>query len=78
MLKFKDYEINELIYKGKDTLVYTGYHKTKKENLIFKTIPSERLTLKNIEKLKHEYMIAQNVNSINGVVKVYDLENWQG
>ncbi|PAB55760.1 hypothetical protein, partial [Anaeromicrobium sediminis] len=78
MLKFKEYEIDELIYKGNDTLVYGGYHKVKKEDLIFKTLSSERLTLKNVEKLKHEYMIAQNVNSIKGVVKVYDLENWQG
>nr|WP_272507537.1 AAA family ATPase [Clostridium aestuarii] len=77
-MKLKRCQINELIYEGKDTLVYRGYNERTKQNVIFKTISLERLTLKNIEKLKHEYMILQKVNCIEGVLKVYDLENWEG
>lgn len=78
MLKLKGYEIDELIYEAQDTLVYRGYSEIKKQNVILKTVSSERLTLRNIEKLKHEYTIIQKVNCIRGVLKVYDLENWQG
>ncbi|MCY6354885.1 AAA family ATPase [Clostridium sp. ZS2-4] len=78
MLQLKGYEINKLIYEGKDTLVYSGYSKRKKENIILKTVSSERITLRNIEKLKHEYRIIQKVNCIKGVLKAYSLENWEG
>lgn len=51
MMEFRGYEINELIYEGKDTLVYRGYNTVKNESVILKTLSSECLTLNNIEKL---------------------------
>jgi PAS domain S-box-containing protein len=77
-LKLEGYEINELIYEGKETLIYRGYNKEKEKNVILKTLHSDRLTLKNIEKLKHEYEMGQKVNGIKGVVKVYDIKKHKG
>lgn len=78
MRSFKGYEVGKLIYEGKDVLIYRGYNKEKNKNVILKTLPSERVTLKNIGKLKHEFTSAQKVNCIKGVVKVIELGNWRG
>ncbi|WP_268048401.1 AAA family ATPase [Clostridium ganghwense] len=70
--------MDKLIYEGKDTLVYQGYSKRKKESVILKTVSSERVTLRSIEKLKNEYEIAQRINCVKGVLEAYALENWDG
>ena len=78
MLKLDGYEVDELLYEGKATLIYLGHDKRTKKELILKTISSKRVTLEASEKLKHEYELSKTLNSVEGVVKVYDLENFQG
>lgn len=75
---FKGYEINELMYEGKDTLIYRAYDTEKNEKVILKTLYPEKLNLSNIEKLNYEFNIAQKVNCVKGIVKTTKLEDWLG
>ncbi|MCY6959272.1 AAA family ATPase [Clostridium brassicae] len=77
-MKLKGYEIDKLIYEGKDTLTYRAYSKAKKQNVILKTIPSERVTLRNIERVNNEYKLSQKVNYVKGLQNTYALEDWEG
>ncbi|PRX33491.1 PAS domain S-box-containing protein [Orenia metallireducens] len=78
MLELAGYEVDQLLYEGRNNLIYLGYDKKKKKKVILKTISSKGLTLENVEKLKHEYELAKTLNSIEGVVKVHDLETSKG
>ncbi|MBD1924539.1 AAA family ATPase [Microcoleus sp. FACHB-831] len=68
------YEIIEKVYEDLKTVVYRG-HSVEKQTVIIKILKSDYPTLKELNKLKHEYEIIKNLD-LEGIVKAYKLEQY--
>ena len=69
------YQLIESIHSGARTLIYRGYRESDSSPVIVKTLVAEYPTLEDITRLRHEYKILQQLN-VEGIVKVYSLENY--
>lgn len=70
----QNYEINEILYEGDDTVIYRAKSKIDKQSVILKILKAQYPSLDAIINLKHEYKITENLN-LENVVKVLRLEN---
>lgn len=66
-MEFKEYAIDQLLYRGKNTIIYRGYDKASNKNFILKTLPNKDNIPIRIDKLNHEYRISKILNPIKGV-----------
>lgn len=71
-----NYDIYERIYHSNNTEVFPGQSLLAHQPVIIKTDKSKYPSLEEITLLKHEYQIAKNLE-IEGIVKLYRLENYQ-
>ena len=69
------YEITEVIDEGLNTIIYRGVSQLHKQNVILKVLAAEYPTLEQIARLKHEYILTENLD-LEGIVKVLQLENY--
>ncbi|WP_420840310.1 trifunctional serine/threonine-protein kinase/ATP-binding protein/sensor histidine kinase [Argonema galeatum] len=76
MLTLLGYKITQEIHEGINTLIYRGIRERDEQPVIIKILKAQYPTLEHITRLKHEYKITQNL-SLEGVVKVYNLEDHQ-
>lgn len=70
----QNYEINETLYEGDDTVIYRAKSEIDKQSVILKILKAQYPSLDAIINLKHEYKITENLN-LENVVKVLRLEN---
>jgi PAS domain S-box-containing protein len=68
------YEITEVIHEAENTTVYRAKSHKNNQKTILKVVKPNFVTLEQINRLKHEFKICENLN-LEGVVKVYGLEN---
>ncbi|MEG4108156.1 AAA family ATPase [Microcoleus sp. S13_C5] len=76
MIVLSGYEIIENIYEGVRTVVYRGIRNRDRQLVIVKIIKNEYPTLEQITNLRQEFIITQNLEC-EGIVKTYNLENYQ-
>ncbi|MGF1933673.1 MAG: AAA family ATPase [Nostoc sp. ChiQUE02] len=77
MIALPGFEIVTLLKAGVKAVIYRGIKVKDKCPVIIKGLRPEQCTPNNIEQLKHEYAIAQRLNTA-AVVKAYALEMHQG
>ncbi|MBD3561119.1 serine/threonine-protein kinase PknK, partial [Planktothrix sp. FACHB-1355] len=69
------YKLSNIIHEGVNTVIYRAIKKPEETPAIVKLLKSEYPTLEEITRLRHEYKILQPLE-IEGIVKVYSLENY--
>ncbi|MBE9122084.1 AAA family ATPase [Tychonema sp. LEGE 07199] len=57
-LRISDYDLQELIHQGTNTVIYRAVSLTNRQPAILKVLNTEYPTLEQITRLKHEYQIA--------------------
>ncbi|MDZ8263825.1 protein kinase domain-containing protein [Nostoc sp. ChiQUE01b] len=77
MIALPGFEIVTLLKAGVKAVIYRGIRVKDQCPVIIKGLPPEQCTPNNIEQLKHEYAIAQRLNSAAALI-VYALEMHQG
>jgi PAS domain S-box-containing protein len=77
MIALPGFKIITLLKAGVKAVIYRGIKVKDECPVIIKGLRPEQCTPNNIEQLKHEYAIAQRLNT-TAVVKVYALEMHQG
>ncbi|MEH2372412.1 AAA family ATPase [Nostoc sp.] len=77
MIALPGFEIVTLLKAGVKAVIYRGIKVKDQCPVIIKGLRPEQCTPNNIEQLKHEYAIAQRLNTA-AVVKAYALEMYQG
>lgn len=70
------YQLAEIIHQTASTAVYQAIRELDSLPVIIKLLQAEYPTLKEIERLKHEYEIARDLN-LPGAIKPYDLVNYK-
>ncbi|BAY11537.1 trifunctional serine/threonine-protein kinase/ATP-binding protein/sensor histidine kinase [Calothrix sp. NIES-2098] len=73
-LMMPNYDLNEILHEGDDTVIYRATSQIDKQSVILKILKAEYPSLDAITSLKHEYKITENLN-LESVVKVLRLEN---
>ncbi len=73
-IAIKGYQIIEPLHEGLNTIIYRAIKQPEPVSVIIKKIKSERPTIDEITRFKHEYKILQMLSN-DGVIKVYDLKN---
>ncbi|MDZ7954836.1 AAA family ATPase [Nostoc sp. DedQUE09] len=77
MIALPGFQIVTLLKAGVKAVIYRGIRVKDQRPVIIKGLRPEQCTPNNIEQLKHEYAIAQRLNT-PAVVKAYALEMHQG
>ncbi|MBW4562811.1 MAG: AAA family ATPase [Mojavia pulchra JT2-VF2] len=77
MFTLAGFTITSLLKEGSKAVLYRGIRDKDQTLVIIKGLRPEACNLRNIEQLKHEYVIAQRLNT-PAVVKAYSLELHQG
>ncbi|MFN6465952.1 MAG: AAA family ATPase [Nostoc sp. DedVER02] len=77
MIALPGFQIVTLLKAGVKAVIYRGIKVKEQCSVIIKGLRPEQCTPNNIEQLKHEYAIAQRLNT-TAAVKVYALEMHQG
>ncbi|MEG5001049.1 AAA family ATPase [Microcoleus sp. B4-D4] len=72
-LRISDYDLQELIHQGTNTVIYRAVSLKNRQPAILKVLNTEYPTLEQITRLKHEYQIAVNLDC-QYTVKVDRLE----
>ncbi|MBF2066814.1 MAG: PAS domain S-box protein [Calothrix sp. C42_A2020_038] len=75
-LNVPGYDITEVIYEADKTTVYRAKAQKTKKSVILKVIKAESPSLEQINRLKHEFEITENLE-LEGTVTVYGLETHQ-
>jgi len=70
------YQLAEILHQTASTAVYQAIRELDSLPVIIKLLQAEYPTLKEIERLKHEYEIARDLN-LPGAIKPYDLVNYK-
>ncbi|MEO1761038.1 MAG: serine/threonine-protein kinase PknK, partial [Cyanobacteria bacterium J06629_18] len=70
------YNIIELIYSSKQTLVYRAVRETDQKPVVIKLMRNEYPTSQEIADFRNQYLISKNLNT-STVVKSYSLEKYQ-
>ncbi|MEA5623715.1 AAA family ATPase [Nostoc sp. UHCC 0251] len=78
MIALPGFQIVTLLKAGVKAVIYRGIKIKDQCPVIIKGLRPEQCTPNNIEQLKHEYAIAQKLNTAAAVVKAYALEMHQG
>ncbi|MEG4034870.1 AAA family ATPase [Microcoleus sp. S36b_A4] len=76
MIVLSGYEVIENIYEGVRTVVYRGIRNRDRQLVIVKIIKNQYPSLEQITNLRQEFIITQNLEW-EGIVKTYNLENYQ-
>jgi len=76
MIVLSGYQILEKIYEGVRTVVYRAKKDGYREPVIIKIIKYDYPSLEQITNLRQEFIITQNLEC-EGIVKTYNLENYQ-
>ncbi|MEG4200020.1 AAA family ATPase [Microcoleus sp. Pol12A5] len=76
MIVLSGYEIIEKIYEGVRTVVYRAKKDGYAQPVIIKIIKYDYPSLEQITNLRQEFIITQNLDC-EGIVKTYNLENYQ-
>lgn len=76
MIVLSGYEIIEKIYEGVRTVVYRAKKDGYRQPVIIKIIKYDYPSLEQITNLRQEFIITQNLEC-EGIVKTYNLENYQ-
>jgi diguanylate cyclase (GGDEF)-like protein len=69
------YRIIDLIHEGSQTLVYRAQCLNDCQSRIFKLPKSEEPTIDELDRLRHQFVIAKNLN-LEGIVRPYSLEKY--
>ena len=72
MFNFNNYKIVETIHSGKKNIIYKAFDITNNNPVILKLINKEYPSFQEIKHLKNEFEIAQNLQDIDGIVKMFD------
>ncbi|MEG4318496.1 MULTISPECIES: AAA family ATPase [unclassified Microcoleus] len=75
MQTLSKYEIHSTLHEGIETIVYRGHTPDRQELTILKLLKAEYPTLQAITRLKHEYLIRQNLNHPQ-IIKFLSIENF--
>jgi predicted ATPase/serine phosphatase RsbU (regulator of sigma subunit)/tRNA A-37 threonylcarbamoyl transferase component Bud32 len=76
MIIIPGYEILETLYESEITIVCRSHNHQAQQNVIIKILNQQYPSLTELARFKHEYEIIKNLD-LDGIVKVYKLENYQ-
>ena len=71
------YTLTELLHEGGTCVLYRGYRIADREPIVAKLFKSEYPSLHDLARLRHEYLIARDIDA-PGVVRAYGLEEIEG
>ncbi|MEI6445630.1 MAG: AAA family ATPase [Nostocales cyanobacterium ELA583] len=76
MVNLIGYQIGKEIFSSSEILLYQGTRQEDKLAVVIKILRSEYPSFQKLVQFRNEYIIGKNLN-IQGVIKIYSLENYQ-
>ncbi|WP_160689285.1 diguanylate cyclase [Clostridium sp. C2-6-12] len=76
MVNIPGYQINSKIYEGNKTIIYNGIRLNDGVSVLLKFLYAEYPDLNDIDKVKKQYILNQQIQSKN-IVKIYNIEYYE-
>lgn len=76
MVNIPGYKIGSKIYEGNKTIIYNGIRLNDDVSVLLKFLYADYPDLNDIDKLKKQYMLNQQIHS-NNIIKIYNIEYYE-